>query len=85
MVTTDYLLDPDGACGYMALEEGLKDGETGMYWETAHPAKFKETVEQAISSEVTIPQTLQEFMSGEKQSIALSAEFAEFKSFLLNR
>ncbi len=45
-----YLLDPHGACGYLALEEGLKPGETGVFLETAHPAKFKETVDNAVNS-----------------------------------
>ena len=31
-----YLLDPHGACGYRALVEGLKEGETGVFLETAH-------------------------------------------------
>lgn len=78
-----YLLDPHGACAYQALEEGLKEGETGFFIETAHPAKFLETVENAIGEKVEIPQPLQEFMKGTKQSIALSKEYEEFKAVLL--
>lgn len=48
---TGYILDPHGACGYRALKEGLREGETGVFLETAHPAKFKETVESALSAE----------------------------------
>ena len=29
--STGYLLDPHGACGYQALKEGLKEGETGVF------------------------------------------------------
>ncbi len=47
--TNGYLLDPHGACGYQALKDGLKDGETGVFLETAHPAKFKDTVEDAVN------------------------------------
>ena len=43
--STGYQLDPHGACGYKALQEGLKDGEVGVFLETAHPAKFKSTVD----------------------------------------
>ena len=43
-----YLLDPHGACGFRALQEGLQPGETGVFLETAHPAKFKDTVENII-------------------------------------
>ncbi|WP_319504064.1 threonine synthase [Bacteroides graminisolvens] len=80
---TGYLLDPHGACGFRALKEGLKEGETGVFLETAHPAKFLETVESIIENKVTIPAKLQEFMKGEKQSLPLSKEFADFKAYLL--
>lgn len=80
---TDYLLDPHGACGFRALKEGLKEGEVGIFLETAHPAKFLETVEDIIADKVTIPAKLQEFMKGEKQSLPLSKEFADFKAYLL--
>ncbi len=80
-----YILDPHGACGYRALTEGLKDGETGVFLETAHPAKFKETVENAIGAEVEIPERLAAFMRGEKQSVAMSADFDAFKQYLMSR
>lgn len=80
---TGYLLDPHGACGFRALKEGLKEGEVGIFLETAHPAKFLETVEGIIADKVTIPAKLQEFMKGEKQSLPLSKEFADFKAYLL--
>ncbi|MDM8336842.1 threonine synthase [Mediterranea massiliensis] len=78
-----YLLDPHGACGYRALAEGLQPGETGIFLETAHPAKFKDTVEKIIGESVSIPAKLKAFMSGEKQSQPMSREFADFKKYLL--
>lgn len=80
-----YILDPHGACGYRALEEGLTEGETGVFLETAHPAKFKETVESAIGAEVEIPERLAVFMRGEKKSVEMSADFDSFKNFLMTR
>lgn len=81
---TGYLLDPHGACGYRALEEGLKPGETGIFLETAHPAKFLQTVESIIGREVAIPEKLQAFMRGTKQSMLMSRDFASFKDYLMN-
>lgn len=78
-----YILDPHGACGYRALKEGLHDDEIGVFCETAHPAKFKETVELIIGTEVAIPERLAAFMRGQKQSIPLSKEFDDFKQFLM--
>ena len=82
--TNGYLLDPHGACGHRALREGLRPGETGFFIETAHPAKFKDTVEGIIGQPVSIPQRLQDFMKGTKQSIDMTSQFANFKSFLMN-
>jgi len=81
---TDYLLDPHGAVGYRALEEKLEANETGVFMETAHPAKFLETVEKIIGSKVEIPQKLQEFMKGTKQSLELSKDFETFKKYLMS-
>lgn len=80
-----YILDPHGACGYMALNRCLENGETGIFCETAHPAKFKETVENAINSTVEIPERLAEFMKGTKKSVELDNGFASFKDFLMSR
>ena len=79
-----YTLDPHGACGYRALRESLKPGETGVFLETAHPAKFKETVEQATGISIDIPQRLAAFMEGEKQSVEMPNSFEAFKNYLLS-
>lgn len=83
--STNYLLDPHGACGYLALKEGLKGDELGVFLETAHPAKFAETVENIIGGAIEIPEKLQEFMKGTKQSIEMGKDFEEFKNFMLNQ
>ena len=80
-----YICDPHGACGYRALEIGLKEGETGVFLETAHPAKFNSTVESIIGHEIEIPQKLAEFMKGTKQSIQMPKNFEDFKEYLLSR
>jgi len=66
---TGYTLDPHGACGYQALADGLQEGEIGVFCETAHPAKFKEKVDEILNIDVTIPDRLAAFMKGEKQSV----------------
>ena len=81
---TGYVLDPHGACGYQALKENLKEGEFGVFLETAHPAKFKEKVDAILSTNIEIPTRLAEFMKGKKQSLEMKADFAAFKQFLLN-
>ncbi|MBL7873678.1 MAG: threonine synthase [Cyclobacteriaceae bacterium] len=79
-----YTLDPHGAVGYLGLKEFLKDhaNHTGIFLETAHPAKFIETVEAAINHKVEVPARLETFMKGEKKSIPVSSNFAELKKLL---
>lgn len=79
-----YILDPHGACGYQALKDNLQEGETGVFCETAHPAKFKETVENAIGTDIIIPERLAAFMQNTKKTVELSKDFQDFKHFLLN-
>lgn len=80
---TKYVLDPHGACGYQALKELLLPGEVGVFCETAHPAKFKEKVDSILSADIEIPQRLQKFMKGTKQSVAMTKQFEDFKAFLM--
>jgi len=76
-------LDPHGAVGYRALEELLKDDETGIFLETAHPAKFTETVEEIVGKgNVPMPGKLQSFMKGEKLSIEFSSKYEQFRAYL---
>ena len=80
---TGYVLDPHGACGYRALRDLLEEGETGVFCETAHPAKFKEKVDDILGTDIHIPQRLAEFMKGTKSTIQTSRQFDDFKAFLL--
>ena len=82
---TGYVLDPHGACGYQALVDGLQEGEVGVFCETAHPAKFKEKVDDILGIDVEIPERLAAFMRGEKQSVPMTKEFSDFKQYLLQQ
>ena len=82
---TGYVLDPHGACGYQALVDGLQPGEVGVFCETAHPAKFKEKVDDILGIDVDIPARLRAFMEGEKQSTPMTKDFANFKQYLLSQ
>ena len=82
---TGYVCDPHGACGYRALSELLRPGETGVFLETAHPAKLKDTVDRILSADIAIPAKLQAFMQGKKQSVPMINDFTAFKSFLMQQ
>ena len=82
---TGYVCDPHGACGYRALSERLLPDEVGVFLETAHPAKFKQTVDGILSSDIEIPAKLQAFMQGEKKSVPMTKHFADFKNYLMQQ
>lgn len=77
-----YQLDPHGAVAFRALNENLLPGETGIFLETAHPAKFKQTVDETSGIDLPIPPRLEAFMKGEKKSVGLPADFTAFKTLL---
>lgn len=81
--TYGYLCDPHGACGIQGLLDGLKKGETGVFLETAHPAKFKEKVDAILGQSIEIPTKLQSFMKGTKQSVSMGKEYNDFAAFLM--
>ncbi|MBS1506727.1 MAG: threonine synthase [Bacteroidetes bacterium] len=80
----NYVLDPHGAIGYLGIKKYLKQhpSATGVFLETAHPAKFPDVVESTLSTRVAIPDSLQRFLSGKKETIACSTTFADFKKVL---
>lgn len=79
-----YLADPHGACGYAALNEHLDGSEVGVFLETAHPAKFLETMESILGKGiVAIPNRLAAFLSGTRQSTPLSTDYGKFRNWLL--
>lgn len=77
-----YLLDPHGATGYRALLDHLGNDEVGVCLETAHPAKFKESIDSMIGHPIELPSRLAAFMGGEKRTVRIPADFAIFKAFL---
>ena len=79
-----YLLDPHGACAYMAAKADKKEGETAIFLATAHPAKFKNVVEECIEQSIEVPNKLLEFMEKEKITKKISAKYQEFANILIS-
>jgi threonine synthase len=79
----NYLTDPHGAIGYLGLEHAKLPG-TGIFLETAHPAKFLDVVQPIARTKLEVPVTLKRILKRPKQSIHLPNNFAELKAFLLS-
>ncbi|SFF15880.1 threonine synthase [Thermoflexibacter ruber] len=84
----NYIIDPHGAVGYLALKSYMGEfGENinGIVLETAHPVKFAEVVSPQIGEEVAIPERMRYLLEKEKMSIPMSANFEDFKTFLMKK
>lgn len=81
---TSYILDPHGATGYLAAEAYRQQhpGANILFLETAHPAKFLETVEPEIGVKIEIPERLAAFAQREKHSVKIGKEYPEFREYL---
>ncbi len=80
-----YLLDPHGAVAYAALEKYLNKHphKKGFILETAHPVKFPDIMELALSKKIPVPLSLENLLKKSKESILMDNSFEELKSFLL--
>lgn len=71
----NYICDPHGAVGFAALRDHLAAGEQGLFLETAHPAKFIDTVEKFAGKKVEIPARLAKFLNGTKKSVLIDKDY----------
>ncbi|MCK5538560.1 MAG: threonine synthase, partial [Bacteroidales bacterium] len=82
----NYLLDPHGAVAYLGLLEYMKtENVNGIFFETAHPAKFKEIVEKQIPIKINMPKRLEKCLSKNKKTIKIENSLNELKKILINR
>lgn len=83
----NYLLDPHGAVGYLALERYLHHhpNNKGIVLETAHPVKFYDVVEPVIGKQVDIPSSIQQQLLLEKKSVIIDPDSQLLKDFLLSK
>ncbi|MCX7874538.1 MAG: threonine synthase [Melioribacteraceae bacterium] len=84
----NYIIDPHGAVGYLALNkyfETSKINGIGIVAETAHYSKFIDVVEKAINQKIEIHEKLKEVLAKEKKSVKLDNNFDSLKNFLLTK
>jgi threonine synthase len=82
----EYILDPHGAVGYLALEKYLQEhkNEKGFFLETAHPVKFPAAVESVIGRKIDVPKSVSYLLDKEKESVKIEAEYQQLKDYLLS-
>jgi len=84
----NYLTDPHSAIGYLGLKEymGSKNDDTlnGIFISTAHSIKFKDVVEDTISSKIKYPASIKNILNKESNYQSIGS-YSELKEILLNR
>ena len=80
----EYVLDPHGAIAYDALlKSGLTNDKTcGIFLETAHPAKFKDIVDDALDIDLPLPKKLKEIVNNKKTAVKMKNSYEDFEDFL---
>ncbi|MCG3724981.1 threonine synthase [Vibrio cincinnatiensis] len=78
-----YLCEPHGAIAYRVLNEQRKDGETGLFLCTAHPAKFKEVVDEILDTDIELPAPLAKHAAMELLSVDLENDFTALRALLV--
>lgn len=80
-----YVSEPHAAVAYRVLRDQLQDGEYGLFLGTAHPAKFKESVEAILNKQLPLPEALAERAELPLLSHFLPSDFAKLRAFLMER
>ncbi len=78
-----YISEPHAAIAYRMLRDNLQEGEFGLFLGTAHPAKFKESVDEILGQELPLPKELAERAELPLLSHNMTADFAELRKFLM--
>ncbi|MFJ5492204.1 threonine synthase [Pectobacterium carotovorum] len=79
-----YLSEPHAAIAYRLLRDQLQAGEFGLFLGTAHPAKFKESVEDILGKELDLPEALAERADLDLLSHNFPDDFAKLREFLMS-
>ncbi len=80
----NYIIDPHGAVGYLALKEYQKGKDVvGVVLETAHPTKFLDDMENILEQKISIPERLACLSDKEKIATQIGTDYEIFKEWLI--
>ena len=80
---TGYVLEPHAAIAYQTLSDHLKEGETGIFLGTAHPAKFKADVDRILGIDLPLPKALADKANLESKAVELPADYKTLREYVL--
>ncbi|MFC3092655.1 threonine synthase [Alteromonas sediminis] len=77
-----YTSEPHAAVAFHALEHHLEEGEIGLFLGTAHPAKFRETVENVLGQPIALPGPLAACAAEKGLDEPISSDYEDLKAKL---
>ena len=84
----NYITDPHSAIGYLGLKKYIQENNlnncNGLFVSTAHPIKFKDTVENSIKSQLEYPDSIKSIMDREKSAKTIKS-YSELKEYLMHK
>ncbi|MCF2915887.1 threonine synthase [Pseudoalteromonas sp. Cn5-37] len=82
---TGYIAEPHTAIAYQGLKENLADGSAGIFLATAHPAKFKDSVEEILDIELPMPKPLADVLANECLAEDINFDYQLLRTELFNK
>ena len=85
--STGKILDPHSAIGYLGVEPGVSEFGEGpsIFLMTAHPIKFRETVEQELKCTLQVPESVSSTLSATSQTVPIGTDLSELREFLIEK
>ncbi|WP_343153033.1 threonine synthase [Buchnera aphidicola] len=80
-----YDSEPHAAIAYKLLKKNIKPNEFGLFLGTAHPAKFKKTIEKILKKEILLPKVLENRYKLPLLSHNMRPNFFKLRKFLLEK
>jgi threonine synthase len=84
LASLGYVSEPHAAIGYRCLSRNLVDDEVGIFLGTAHPAKFRETVENVLGQAISLPAPLAESSAKEAFSVEIDNSYEALKAHMFS-
>lgn len=79
-----YVSEPHAALAFRSLTRELQEGQTGIFLGTAHPAKFRESVENVLGQPISLPQPLANCAGKDILSVELPNDYEQLKQHMFS-